>query len=787
MQRLLITGALAPFLSLLPAQQPGTPGERVPATAISPLVLEPMSVVLERQRSGRFPAPPTPAGWNGQDGRWHIPSRSAKTPAHSGTQALANEWGDPRMSIGFPQRVDVTSIWAAGHGVAPARAVRMIAYRGGAEVARTAWFALGTTPELATLGFTDIDRLDFEAAPTVAPPMAFFALDDLRLAPTGQPTLARTLDFEDLTDRTIVTGTAYAGLQWPAGNGFRVPLTDLDVVPAPRTANEPAVPDSPAGTANFGGSDPTPPRVWNDYQGVVQGDPGANLIPPDTCGATGPDHTVMIVNSNLSVFSKATGARLVNVGLNAFWGSTGTTGDPRSVYDPHAQRFILLAETFSAGLFYYAISQTADPSGSWFKFSFDTRQGVDAGRWPDYVTLGVDARGIYSAAYMVGASVMTIFAIDKAPLLATVPSVGTITAFRGLPWEGAIQPCMTYGDPGRQYLVSRQSSTLLRVRHVLPPLTSPVLVETGSVAVSSHGNPPSAPALGSTTNISTLDTRPMNAVYRNGSIWVAQGISFGGRAACRWYEIDTAPLGLAQFGTVADPVWHYYYPSISVDSRGHVGFGFSGSHAGVYCSSFVTGRHAADPAGTMAPPILTKAGENAWNRLDGSGRNRFGDYSFTDVDPVDDRGFWSYQEFIGVTNNQWRTRFNRFGFEASNYGVGLAGTSGVPTLRTAARPFVGQTMGVQVGHSGGLANAPGILLLGFATAALPQFGGTVLVDALVSTPVAVQAPFTNVAVTIPADPALSGVSIYFQAGQLDPAAVQLVAMSPGLEVVFGSR
>jgi hypothetical protein len=787
----LFAGAL--LLTLLPclsAQQPVHIGERVPAAAISPLVIESMDVVLERERSGAF-RPPDQAAFTGQDGRWWVPAQGAKTPTRSGVIAIGNEWGDPRMAIGFGQQVDLESLWAAGHGTAPARALRVIGHRAGSEVARTAWLPLAPEQQLMTLAMTAVDRIEIEAAPGSAPPMAFFALDDLRFAPAGQPQRARTLDFEDLAWRAVLDGTTYQGLTWPRGDGFRRPIADLDLVPAPRS-----VPDAPGlvtsteggSSTAFLGTTPTVPRAWNDFLTVTQGDPGATLVPPDTMGAAGPDHVVTIVNSNISAFVKSTGSRVLNVSIGAFWGSTGTNGDPRAVYVVHAQRFILLSETFSAGRFYYAVSQTADPTGTWFKFSFDTRQGSDAGRWPDYVTLGVDARGIYSATYMVGSpAAMTIFAIDKAPLLAPTPAVGTITAFRSLPFEGAIQPCMTYGDPGRQYFVSRQSSTSLRLRHLLPPLSAPTLVESGSIAVPSHSSPPNAPALGSTTPISTLDTRPMNAVYRDGSVWIAQGISFNSRAACRFYQLGTAPLSLVQYGTVADPVWHYYYPSLAVDRDGNVGLGCSGSHAGVYCSSFLTGRRASDPAGTMAPPILVVAGQASWLRLDGSGRNRFGDYSHTFVDPVDDRGFWTFQEYIGPVANQWRTRATRFGFESINYGDGLAGTSGVPSLRTAGRPVIGQTLGVEVGNSGGLAIAPGALLLGFQTAAIPSFGGTILVDAQASSGVAVATPFTTVPVAIPNDPGLTGVAIFMQAGQFDPAAVQGIAMSRGLEVVFGSR
>jgi hypothetical protein len=690
------------------------------------------------------------------------------------------------MGIGFGALVDLLDVWVAGHGVAPAKAIRFVGWRGTTEVSRSEWFALTAGPQRVPLGFKSIDRVEAQAAPFVER-MGFYALDDLRFVRAGQAAgTARVLDFEDLAPRQVLTATGYASLTWESGRGFQDPVQDTGIVPAPIGL------DADSGLATEIGVLPnaagvTTPAVWDDFIGVTQGDPGANLIPPDTCGANGPDHFVVIVNSNLSAFTKTTQQRVLNVSLGSFWNASGTVGDPRIVFDPHSQRYIALATDFSGTrTLFYAVSQTSNPAGSWFKFSFRTDQGSDAGKWPDYPTLGVDARGIYSAAYMVGTgSLMTIWAIDKAPLLATPPSVGTITAFRSLPWEGAIQPCTTYGDPGGQYCVSRRSSTLMRVRRINPPLSAPTLVETGSATIPSHSSPPSAPALGSTTPISTIDTRPMNAVFRNGSLYTVHAISFNSRAACRWYQLGVAPVSLQQYGTLADSLWHYYYASIAVDAHGNLGVGFSGSHANAYCSTFVTGRRAVDPAGQTAPPIKVKDGEAPWNRVDGAGRNRFGDYSHIDVEAVDDLGFWTVQEYIWQ-NNVWRTRVTRLGFEAVNFESGLAGKNGVPSLRTAARPVIGKTLTVQVGNSAGVATQ-GFLLLGVQTIAVPIVGGTVWVNPLVIMAVTVQVPKTDVPLPYPNDLTLVGQPLYFQSLQLDTGAVQGFAFSPGLEVRAGSR
>src|SRR5690606_41861090 len=113
-------------------------------------------------------------------------------------------------------------LWAAGHGGAPARAVRFLGFRAGTEVAATPWIALGNRPQRIELGFTAVDRIEMRTAPYVER-FGFVAIDDLAFAPAGKPAQARVLDFEDLAHRQVLTGTRYAGLTWERGTGFQGP------------------------------------------------------------------------------------------------------------------------------------------------------------------------------------------------------------------------------------------------------------------------------------------------------------------------------------------------------------------------------------------------------------------------------------------------------------------------------------------------------------------------------------------------------------------------------------
>ena len=59
-------------------------------------------------------------------------------------------------------------------------------------------------------------------------------------------------------------------------------------------------------------------------------------------------------------------------------------------------------------------------------------------------------------------------------------------------------------------------------------------------------------------------------------------------------------------------------------------------------------RSCTDPASSMREPVILKAGEGAYVKTFGRGRNRWGDYSNVQVDPADDSALWTIQEYAGA-------------------------------------------------------------------------------------------------------------------------------------------
>jgi hypothetical protein len=82
---------------------------------------------------------------------------------------------------------------------------------------------------------------------------------------------------------------------------------------------------------------------------------------------------------------------------------------------------------------------------------------------------------------------------------------------------------------------------------------------------------------------------------------------------------------------------------------------FSRSGAAEFASIRYTGRKAAEPFGTLQPSALLKAGTANYVKLDGLGRNRWGDYAGVGSDPADPLRVWLYSMYA-VAGNNWATQ-----------------------------------------------------------------------------------------------------------------------------------
>ena len=292
----------------------------------------------------------------------------------------------------------------------------------------------------------------------------------------------------------------------------------------------------------------------------------------------------------------------------------------------------------------------------------------------DYPTLGVDANALYIGVNVFSGtgsfSNTTAFVVNKNSITGTGPIV--VTPFRSL--IGTDGPFTPQGvdnydpaaDKGYFIGVSNAAFGRLILLRVSNPGAIPSLSGNIAITVPSTYYPLPVPQLNNTSKLDALDDRLFAAHLRNGSLWTAHNIAVdssgvgkpsGDRDGSRWYEITNLPTtpSLRQSGTVFDSAASNprfaWIPSIMVTGQGHAALGFSTAGATHYADAATVGRLANDALGSTQTPLLYTSSSHAYNPNDGSAPHRWGDYSYTSVDPGDDMTMWTIQEFCNATNS----------------------------------------------------------------------------------------------------------------------------------------
>jgi hypothetical protein len=429
----------------------------------------------------------------------------------------------------------------------------------------------------------------------------------------------------------------------------------------------------------------------------------SGFIPPDTMGAVGPDHIVELINGNFEVFNKATGASLRSRSLDGFWTtdvgltipnfndtcvgapggtcsvSTGPcetnndcvnnfTFDPRIVYDPDSGRWFAAAldatnPATGDNNIYVGRSDTDDPTGDWDGVLFDA-DTVAPPEFHDYDTLAVDADGLYICTQDFdtgsgGGGVESCYSIPKADLLLAAPSIANMTRFENNPpnlppISGSIQPVLDFGpSDGRAAWLGVASGALVRGDILDADTATATLGAPTSISGDpGHAGPPQArqPDPFGTT-IENVAPRFVSNVFEQGdSLWAVHAVqgSFS-NSALRWYEIDETTNTVLQTGLIEDKDQDFHEPSIVANQFGNVVIGYTCSGPNLSPSACVSVGVTESGTTTFEPPMVLQLGAGYYYRDFPLGRNRWGDYSATVIDPVDACTFWTFQEFVAVS------------------------------------------------------------------------------------------------------------------------------------------
>ncbi len=502
----------------------------------------------------------------------------------------------------------------------------------------------------------------------------------------------------------------------------------LRTVPAPGSITEVTTPENPASVSQSLTAGPQvdvptalAPSPSQNFQGAIDeaiggGPSGSFTIPPDTMGAVGTDKIMTFLNNNLVIQDKATGSVLSLVGLTSFWSSTGAAGvfDPRVQYDPYNNRWIVAAtsnaQTANSSVL-IGVSNTSDPQGTFtlFRFIVGCAPGSPgcnaAGAWADFPMLGFNKNWLVVAWNTF--TINTLAFTDGRALVVDYPTVRTSGTATASLFSGAtaaiggfcMHPATTFsateetmyipthiGSAGATYRLHRLTGTPAAPTFNVDPAnrTRPG----GGWTQPGGDNLPQQciPGVGQPTQTCPASIRRIetgdafirsNVVFRNGKIYYPQtialptgGLTLNSRFIAQWTVLNNDGT-FNDGGRVEDATAtltnggkHYAFASLSVNKNGDMMFGFSEFESDDYVDSAYTFRSAGDLAGTMQTPVIYKEGEDYYQKTFSGTRNRWGDYSHTVVDPVNDRDMWTLQEYAmlrvgttgqGTNDSRWGT------------------------------------------------------------------------------------------------------------------------------------
>jgi hypothetical protein len=419
-------------------------------------------------------------------------------------------------------------------------------------------------------------------------------------------------------------------------------------------------------------------------------------------------------NLDFQVFDKSGNSLFGPVPNNTLWSGFGgncqthNDGDPVVLYDQLADRWLLTQFTASVAPYYncVALSQTSDPAGAYYRWAFPVGNGNNFGDYPKYgmwpdpnayfistrefqggsTFVGVGAYALNRAQMLVGNPNPQMISFLAPPNPAYVVGDGLLPADLDgttLPPPNRDEYYMGSEDNNGPYGAPSDALTLWKfhVDFPTPGNSSFTLVNTipsapfNSILGLCGGTRACIPQLGTANKIDHLGyrQRPLfRLAYRNmgtyESLLTNQSVSAGTGpsgevSGIRWWEVrspNSSP-SIFQQGTYAPGLTdgiHRWMGSIAMDHFGNIAMGYSASNSTMYPSVFYTGRMAADPPGQMT------LGEAAIVNGTGSqtaGGNRWGDYTNTTVDPVDDCTFWHVNEYVPSTSAAgWRLRIGAF-------------------------------------------------------------------------------------------------------------------------------
>lgn len=426
---------------------------------------------------------------------------------------------------------------------------------------------------------------------------------------------------------------------------------------------------------------------------------GTVLAPPDTNAAVGDTQVVQWINTCYAVFDKFTGALIAGpFAGNNFWKDFGggceadNDGDIIIQWDKSNHRWLASQNDF--GPYPYqtciAVSQTADATGSYYRYAFPQPGFPDYPKWGLTRSVYYQTQNIFDPVLVFGVNVCGYDAKSMLKGSSKATQVCIFDNSNGTYFDDSMLPADDDSDhepANSEVLLGSIDNFLPGDKHVYEyvfdvnfgnPAKSKLAGVDGSMPISVPAydvswvtcvpQPDSAASeaffaavwglpAGTTGLVDCLDTLGDRLMYRlahsssggTQHFLVAHSVLNTAAVATRWYEFRTQGLGttklsLYQSGQTPDDAYYRWMGSVAMDKKGDIALGYSRSSTTDYPSIYYAGQTAGDRPGTTEAEVLIKQGLGSQYHT----FNRWGDYSSMALDGSNSCTFWYTTEFYPV-------------------------------------------------------------------------------------------------------------------------------------------
>lgn len=395
---------------------------------------------------------------------------------------------------------------------------------------------------------------------------------------------------------------------------------------------------------------------------------------------------ICVVNSSLRYYNASTGAALQStISLSNFFSTPSngnllstSTCDPKVIFDPQAEKFIVFAQTCdgssSTSQILLAFSNTSDPTQGWKFYTFTGNPSGSIGQnvWFDYPKIGVSNSDVFVTGNLFnnnGQYVQSvIYQINKIKCYAgnTIASGDAIIWYNIDNSPFTMVP-MSNGQSGgygnNMFLasnISNQFGTYVALYEISNAVTNNPQISTTLLSNDTTGSPANGIQKGSSVELETGDSRGMDGYYLNGTIHFVFHCNVGaGYSGVNYSRIKK----VGSNWTLSKRILKIAGTDISFPSIASMGFNNNDQSAIIgfnYASTNdFPGMKAiyVDNSMDVSAPIEVKTGTGYASVVTSGGITRWGDYTgMTRVQNATTPTAWLFGMF-GNTSHGWTNHF----------------------------------------------------------------------------------------------------------------------------------